>query len=1328
MGNRDSDLADVLSSIARGIVESTRHTRASIALWDDDSGALTVAASRGIMPVPVGTEVATGEASTVLQAAIDTHEALLAEYDTAGQHLRALSAELPSRASLISPIVQDDRVVGIVFADDPDEPRAFDSRDSEIIGEMISRAAAAIRLSRLLKREREAARLGEALAEVDRIVHSSLDFDEITALALAEGARAIGAETGAVIGLEPDGWLTWQSFNFEPSVVGVRLTNEENPHGVIAVAMGRPVAIDDAFNDPRVNTAFMKSYELRSVVVAPIVVRGGAVAGLYYNYNTAIHRFTQPEIDFVAHLASSLSVALENSHRFHQERERLLRAETLNGLLELAASDMSVSDVARRTVDYVTGQLDAEIVTLWNVDDQSGRLFPVAASGLPGEFLEVFKDGVRIDDPCAVATAYRENRLMAFGIGHTEDVPEMVRESYARFGVPVGALLALPVRGHSTTTGGITFAWRGPRSFEDDELAFYVSVVRIIAIATEKASLSEAERVQLLRSELIRRIAEMGSRSRSLEDIGCGTMEHLSQLPDFAAGAIDVLDDSGHTPAFKNLATLGCPRDKLGLIGELPVAKDGSTGRLALFGVDVITHEDDEACDATEARLASLGLRSARWIVLPIRSESRVIGTLGLVFRGKRTFKEGEVSLFAGVAATIGPPIANAQLFGELADASERLATILDTIGDAFVALDGSWRYILVNKRAEAMLGRCADDLIGKRMDEEYPDEAGWPFYRRVMDERVSVNFESYAETANAWVEVHAYPTLDGVSMIVSDITPRKIAEQTLEQTRERADMLAMLLDDSSQPFMVGAPGGEFMLFNRAFEELSGYTAGELAALTWPDDLTTPETLQSEKSAIAGFDLAGEPQRFEKECVRKDRTRVPVEVLRHAHRGPDGEIDYYYAFMTDIAQRRAAEEREAESRRLDEALNGIGAAVTTTLDSEEVLRRLVQLSAEAIGAETAGITLCERGVWVMKETFGMSNDPRRSALVDKRLEAVLLDAPVGVPIVIDDVDDDPRVDADAMGRLGIKSLMAVPIVAQMSVVGTLIFHHRASRTSFTAEQVEFATRLMSVATLALDNARLYERERRIADTLQDAVLTAPETAPGIECAVVHLPASSSASIGGDLYDVFRLDDERVAVVVGDVSGKGIEAARLTSLLHAGVRACAYDDCDPTAVVRRVNRIVLGASAPEVFATLFYGTLEPRTGRLEYCVAGHPKPVVVGASGARALGGEQSPLVGALAEVEYLTCQTTLAVGEMLVLFTDGITEARCGKEMFGERRLIETLAKLRHTATERMPDRLVGAVLKFSQGALHDDTVVLCVKRTGEVADAVPLEMGIGSA
>jgi len=246
---------------------------------------------------------------------------------------------------------------------------------------------------------------------------------------------------------------------------------------------------------------------------------------------------------------------------------------------------------------------------------------------------------------------------------------------------------------------------------------------------------------------------------------------------------------------------------------------------------------------------------------------------------------------------------------------------------------------------------------------------------------------------------------------------------------------------------------------------------------------------------------------------------------------------------------------------------------------------------------------------------------------------------------------------------------------------------------------------------------LYEREHRIAETLQQAILEPLEASPGVRAAVLYRPASSSANVGGDFYDLFQLDDRHVAIVVGDVSGKGLEAARLTSLLRDGIRAYANEAADPRSLLERVNRLTHRHSPSEMFATVFYGVLDTESGLLEYSCAGHPAPAVVDRDGVRMLEEGGGTIIGAFPGATFDARSVTLAPGQVLVLYTDGIIEARADGEFFGEEMLVATLDELRRTSLDGLPDRLVETTLRFTGGTLSDDTVVMTVSL---VATATP--------
>jgi ABC-type amino acid transport substrate-binding protein len=247
---------------------------------------------------------------------------------------------------------------------------------------------------------------------------------------------------------------------------------------------------------------------------------------------------------------------------------------------------------------------------------------------------------------------------------------------------------------------------------------------------------------------------------------------------------------------------------------------------------------------------------------------------------------------------------------------------------------------------------------------------------------------------------------------------------------------------------------------------------------------------------------------------------------------------------------------------------------------------------------------------------------------------------------------------------------------------------------------------------------LYEREHRIADTLQQAILEPFEPSPGVRADVIYRPASSNANVGGDFYDLFQLDDRHVAIVVGDVSGKGLEAARLTSLLRDAIRAYAHETADPPSLLERVNRLIHRHSPADMFATVFYGVLDTGSGLLTYCCAGHPTPVVVSGERAWMLAGGGGTIIGAFPYATFDDRSVTLNADQVLVLYTDGVIEARAGGELFGEERLVAALDELRRTSLDRLPDRLIETTLRYTGGTLSDDTVVMTVSLVATDAPA----------
>ncbi|MFI6265982.1 SpoIIE family protein phosphatase [Micromonospora sp. NPDC051006] len=251
------------------------------------------------------------------------------------------------------------------------------------------------------------------------------------------------------------------------------------------------------------------------------------------------------------------------------------------------------------------------------------------------------------------------------------------------------------------------------------------------------------------------------------------------------------------------------------------------------------------------------------------------------------------------------------------------------------------------------------------------------------------------------------------------------------------------------------------------------------------------------------------------------------------------------------------------------------------------------------------------------------------------------------------------------------------------------------------------TQLARLVGARLENAQLYEAEHRIANTLQHSLL--PRSLPQLPGAVVasrYLPGSADVEVGGDWYDVVALNDQEMVLVIGDVVGKGVQAAAAMGQLRNALRAYLLEGFDPGESLTRLNRLV-GSTEHRPLATVVCLLFQPRTGRLRYASAGHPSPLVIRAGEAvllhdRALG----PPVGALPDTSYRTVAGELAPGSRLLLYTDGLIEDR-------QVGIDAALAQLRADAAspvEHVVDLVDAVVARVAGRPRRDDVAVLALE------------------
>lgn len=420
--------------------------------------------------------------------------------------------------------------------------------------------------------------------------------------------------------------------------------------------------------------------------------------------------------------------------------------------------------------------------------------------------------------------------------------------------------------------------------------------------------------------------------------------------------------------------------------------------------------------------------------------------------------------------------------------------------------------------------------------------------------------------------------------------------------------------------------------------------------------------------------------------------------LRNSGRG-SAEIGVVVGLARQAAQaldRAQLFEREQASASRVRKLQSVTAALSTAVTIKDVCRTCLEHAAAAVAAQEGVIVLRGADEQVLSVVAGLGAASSASRVPE--------DAAA------------PIADSIRAGRAcSTGSWIALPIAS-----GALAL--RLSMPTLAPGDAEWLATLVSQGGQALDRAGRYEAERLIAETLQRSVL--PERLPtlhGVELAARYLPGTIGVDVGGDWYDAFQLESGSVGLVVGDVVGKGVQAAAMMGQLRNALRAFSSEHDDPHDVVARLARLVDGmVEAP--FATLAYLVLEPHSRVVRYVVAGHPPPLVLEPDGrTRFLEGGRTLPIGVDGSFAFQVGQELLDVGSTIVLYTDGLVERR-GCPLDDGLAKLQTLASGR---TDHGPERIVDRILSEMLGdePRRDDVAMLCVRLAGAALDDLELSV-----
>jgi serine phosphatase RsbU (regulator of sigma subunit) len=419
---------------------------------------------------------------------------------------------------------------------------------------------------------------------------------------------------------------------------------------------------------------------------------------------------------------------------------------------------------------------------------------------------------------------------------------------------------------------------------------------------------------------------------------------------------------------------------------------------------------------------------------------------------------------------------------------------------------------------------------------------------------------------------------------------------------------------------------------------------------------------------------------------------------------------------------RALDAERAASKRV-RALYEISRSFAQSLSLDATLEAVASTVVDVLGVDIALIRMPdERREWLMPRAIKVA-EPR---LADAARSMMFKPQAFGAhPVQLLFRNAEPfqitRQTVEAIGQPATALLpflergwtgAVVPIATPAEVLASLTIISVQPGSPVTVDTIDQATAIGGQAALAIDNARLYQQQKQFSDTMQRSLL--PRSVPelqGLELGDAY-ESSAHVEVGGDVYDFMELGDGRLAVTLGDVTGHGIEAAADMAMAKFVFRSLAREHPEPGDFLQSANEVVVGEIAPGKFITLVYMVIDGGKGEVAAAGAGHPAPRIVGADGS-VRGLETRGLVlGIEPGQRYEEVRATLDLGGAVVLYTDGVIEARWEGELYAVERLDRVLSERRDLSANELAQAVLDDCRAFARGELADDCAVVVVKRT----------------
>jgi PAS domain S-box-containing protein len=688
---------------------------------------------------------------------------------------------------------------------------------------------------------------------------------------------------------------------------------------------------------------------------------------------------------------------------------------------------------------------------------------------------------------------------------------------------------------------------------------------------------------------------------------------------------------------------------------------------------------------------------------------------------------------------------------------------VVDSAHDVFVSLDGEGRVVYWNKRAEQLFGIPREEILRHELAEEIVPERYRARHREGLrrfveagDERPPLNRTMHVAALRAdGSEFPVEMTLSAVCVErawliyawIRDLSERAVLLRELEaQLRGGGPGFAEILDALAEAVTIRDPHHHIIYANRAALDRMGFASLEEMQRLPPQSILGDYIVRDEVGNEVTMDdipsvrlLGGEAaQPLVLRTVHRRTGELRWNVLKSTLlHGDSGEAAAAVTIIEDVTREKTAELRDQFLARATETL-------IRSLDYQQTLRNVAWLAVPEIADWCAVDLIDESGV---RDQVVVAHPDRQKLTLAERLrrfDAQQLNPETGIGRVVrsgiselyPDITDEMLVGAAVndehlrlLRAVGFRSALLVPLRARGRTLGVMTLVTAESMRRFDESDREFAEQLAGRAAVAVDNARLATSRREVAETLQRSLL--PEAVPLIEeweIATMYRPASASDAIevevGGDFYDFFQTNTGWI-VLLGDVTGRGVQAAAMTSLVRHGARFLAKREHSPSKILARLHQALREQSALSLCSAL---CLRLEGKEIVISSAGHPAPLVVRDDGRIRELGVSGPILGAWSESEWVDSGAQVDDDETLFVYTDGVVDARGEDKRFGARRLRRVLAENAARSPAELLAAIEAALDSFQVEGQSDDTAALALRPiSAENSSAAAREPALGT-